>query len=332
MSADMSPLTRTLHTRSRVLQSFRTANPSLPQQGPNQGTDQSTRVERVLGDLRFVTRVPGGVNQEAPFNGYPPAGVTNLQVNYISYTNPNTYWDATWTPDPFATSYEIQIDFSGALVTQPTDSFVSFIIPNYNATPFTVTIVSVNNLGRAFTSYTAFACFLAGTPVHLVNGIKAIEDVVVGDVVIGAFGEENPVLALQRVLVGHSKMYKINGEHDTTDHHPHVSVDRKFYTPEPAVIGDVYGKSFPVIGAQGPEIMELHGLKGRVQKMELGVELKTIDGSRVIRTLEAYSLPFDTPLYNLVVGGSHTYHANGYAVTGWPREDDFDYDTWVPKA
>jgi hypothetical protein len=24
-------------------------------------------------------------------------------------------------------------------------------------------------------------------------------------------------------------------------------------------------------------------------------------------------------------------HADGYAVTGWPREDDFDYDNWVPR-
>jgi hypothetical protein len=271
---------------------------------------------------------------EAPFNGYPPAGVTNLIVTDVSYNNPNTFWDITWTPDPYATSYELQVDWPGTLATQLSDSSGSFITPNYNQTYFTVTIVSVNNLGRAYTSYSAFACFLAGTPVHLANGVKAIEDVVVGDIVIGAFGEENPVLALQRVIVGNSKMYKINGEHDTTDHHPHVSVGRGFYTPEPAVIdGEVYGKTFPVIGAAGPEIMKLHGLKkGRVQKMELGVELKTIDGSRVIQTLEAYSLPFDTPLYNLVVGGSHTYHANGYAVTGWPREDDFDYDAWVPKA
>lgn len=36
----------------------------------------------------------------------------------------------------------------------------------------------------------------------------------------------------------------------------------------------------------------------------------------------------DTQLYNLVIDGSHTYHVDGYAVTGWPKEDDFDYDVW----
>jgi hypothetical protein len=27
-------------------------------------------------------------------------------------------------------------------------------------------------------------------------------------------------------------------------------------------------------------------------------------------------------------GGSHTYNVDGYAVTGWPNEEDFDYDLW----
>jgi hypothetical protein len=163
---------------------------------------------------------------------------------------------------------------------------------------------------------------------------KAIELVSIGDSVVGAFGELNPVVALQHVFVGESMMYKINGEHDTTDHHPHVSVDKKFYTPLPGVIdGAVYGKSFPVHTATGPALRKLDGLApGRVQVLTTGVELKTIEGSRVVQTLESYSMPFDTKLYNLVVGGSHTYHVNGYAVTGWPSERDFDYDAWVPKT
>ena len=160
---------------------------------------------------------------------------------------------------------------------------------------------------------------------------KAIEEVMVGDNVIGAFGETNPVLALQRVYLGNSRMYKINGDHIATDH-PHVSVDRRFFTPFPSRIDDeVYGKTFPVTGADGLVMMKLRGLKkGRVLTLEIGTQLKTIDGSREVLTLEPYSLPFETPLFNLVVGGSHTYHADGYAVTGWPNEDDFDYDNWVP--
>jgi hypothetical protein len=75
----------------------------------------------------------------------------------------------------------------------------------------------------------------------------------------------------------------------------------------------------------------LHGLKkGRTQVMTLGLNLKTVEGSRVLETLEIYDLPPETQLYNLVVDGSHTYYVEGYAVTGWPREDDFDYENWEP--
>jgi hypothetical protein len=41
--------------------------------------------------------------------------------------------------------------------------------------------------------------------------------------------------------------------------------------------------------------------------------------------------PPHTQLYNLVLGGSHTMRLDGYLVTGWPNEHDFDYDAWRPK-
>lgn len=58
---------------------------------------------------------------------------------------------------------------------------------------------------------------------------KVIEDIKVGDEVLGAFGEVNVVLALHRPLLGTWKMCCINGEHNSSSHHPHVSVDKKFY-------------------------------------------------------------------------------------------------------
>ena len=70
----------------------------------------------------------------------------------------------------------------------------------------------------------------------------------------------------------------------------------------------------------------------RVKKLTVGVELVTQGGSKVVNSIEQYKLPPDTKLYNFVVGGSHTYIVNGYAVTGWPREDDFDYKTWTPTG
>ena len=47
-----------------------------------------------------------------------------------------------------------------------------------------------------------------------------------------------------------------------------------------------------------------------------------------IISIEPYILPPETQLYSFVLSGSHTYFVEGYAVTGWARDDDFDYDTW----
>jgi hypothetical protein len=163
------------------------------------------------------------------------------------------------------------------------------------------------------------------------NTQLAIEDVRVGDLVLGAFGEINTVLALHRPLLGKALMCKINGEHSTTNHHPHISIDKKFYCGNPDLVSSTtYGHVHKVIDGNGLIVDRmLHGLKKeRIQKLILGIELKTVEGSRITRTLETYSMPENTQLYNLVIGGSHTYHVDGYAVTGWPREDDFDYDNW----
>jgi hypothetical protein len=128
-------------------------------------------------------------------------------------------------------------------------------------------------------------------------------------------------------------MAKINNTHSTSSHHPHISADKQFYCAHPArVDNQTYGREHDVIDGNGALVKRmLHGLKkGRTQVMTLGLNLKTVEGSRVLETLEIYDLPPETQLYNLVVNGSHTYYVEGYAVTGWPREDDFDYENWEP--
>ena len=150
---------------------------------------------------------------------------------------------------------------------------------------------------------------------------------------LGAFGEVNSVLGLHKPLLGDNELCRINNEHSCVAYHPHVSFDGKFYSLEPSVLAEVYGKAYDVENGNGTEKQLLHGLNSaRVSKLTTGVLLKTVDGSREVETVERYSLSPDTQLYNLVLDGSHTYHVDGYAVTGWPREDDFDYDSWKPKV
>jgi hypothetical protein len=238
-----------------------------------------------------------------------------------------------WSDIPGVTSYNVSANLAYTLeMTGKTSANITFDWSGGDNVIITVTASNGCTSGTA----SILPCFLAGSTVHLGDGTtKLIEDVKVGDVLLGAFGEHNPVLALHRPLLGRGKMTKINGEHSTTSHHPHISVDKKFYCQHPDLIENSnYGKELEVINADGVvEMRLLKGLKkGRVQTLVEGVELKTVDGAKPVVTLETYSLGPETQLYNLVMGGSHTYHVDGYAVAGWTREDDFDYDTWTSKA
>jgi hypothetical protein len=310
-------------------------------QRPNytyQYKSQTERLQTLMGRVNNpqarAMRNNGGVGCQCTSVG----SVTGISVNgaEIQYVDPNWIIPVTWNAVPGATGYTFTTDYpeSSVVVSGTSATITSPYIFGVEFT-YNVTITATNSCSTstASNSFTA-PCFLAGSLVAMSDGSsKAIEDVQVGDVVLGAFGELNTILALHRPLLGENTMTKINKEHSTTSHHPHISIDKKFYSNTPTTTTEAtYGRHHNVLDADGCIVsMFLHGLKKeRINQLHEGVELKTTDGSRVVNTLETYSLPPETQLYNLVVGGSHTYHVDGYAVTGWPREDDFDYDAWKP--
>jgi len=232
--------------------------------------------------------------------------------------------------NPLFPEFLIIVDEYFQLLT--TSSGILFINSNEFCTGVDITVTGTD--GCTGTTSIDNCCFLAGSLIALADGLKPIEEVRVGDLVVGAFGEINRVIALQPTVLGSGRMMRINGEHSSTSHHPHVSVNRQFYTANPSTVEKTtYGSMFPVIDASGNTVVRMmHGLKqGRVGELNTGVELKTLEGSRTVKTIELYDLPPETKLYHLVVDGSHTYHAEGYAVTGWPDENDFDYDNWTKR-
>jgi hypothetical protein len=267
----------------------------------------------------------------SPVENFTVTGWTDVSGIYTVSLS----WDAV----PGALSYSITSNQPDQAVTFPTETTAQLRTTWSNGTAIRVTIRAVcdeSGNSRSPPATTSVApCFLAGSLVRMADGSdRPIEDVRVGEGVRGAFGETNYVLALHRPLLGGHKMLKINGEHSTTAHHPHISVDRKFYCADPETVKTVtYGKTHPVILCDGTtELQFLRGLAPhRIQTLTTGVHLKTVEGCRIVDTLELYDLPPETQLYNLVISNSHTYHVDGYAVTGWPREDDFDYDRWYPK-
>jgi len=177
-------------------------------------------------------------------------------------------------------------------------------------------------------------CYLAGSSIAMADGrFINIEDVKVGDQVLGAFGEINEILALMHVKLGNRKMYKINQEHDTTYEEIHISSDKKMYSIDNDATYNEYGVYWNCILGDGTEkmLMNVGVSRERLHTLTQGTELHTITGPRVVNSLNAYDLPSDTTLYNFVLNGSHTFFVNEYAVSSWPREDDFEYDTWTPK-
>jgi hypothetical protein len=300
---------------------------------PYQFKSQTERLQTLMGRVNnpqaIAFRRDGGVGCQCANVG----SVTGISLSY-TYEDPNYITTITWNAVPGASSYTFTTDYSNSSVVV---SGTTATITSPDANPeFNVTITAINACSSSAITQllTDGPCFLAGSLVTLGDGsTKAIEDVLVGDIVLGAFGELNEILALHRPLLGEATMCKLNDEHSTTSHHPHISIDGKFYCNDPTTTDErTYGRTHNVQDNDGVVTPRfLHGLKkGRVQQLHVGIDLKTTDGSRVVKTLETYTMPPETQLYNLVVGGSHTYHVDGYAVTGWPREDDFDYDAWKP--
>lgn len=241
---------------------------------------------------------------------------------------PTTQYDLGYHPSIYPGASDI-----GFIVIYPSNSLPTIQDFFETVTGFTLTY---SNACSSLSDTVVLGCFLPGTPVALAGGItKPIEDVAVGDLVVGAFGELNPVTALHRPLLGGGKVCRINDEHTTTTHHPHIGADRGFFTPNPAALNNfTYGQKHTVILGDGTkEKRVMTGVRrDRILALTEGTVLQTLTGPKTVTKLEPVVMSPFTQVYHLVVGGSHTYTVDGYAVVGWAREDDFDYDSWTPKV
>lgn len=188
-----------------------------------------------------------------------------------------------------------------------------------NGSDFNIT--AVNSCSSVFAGR---GCFLAGSPVLLFdNTTKPIEEIKVGDFVIGAFGQVNKVEALSRPLLGNYDMISINDEHKSSFNHPHVTLDNKFCCMDVTEYNKNCNNVFqPVFDKTNNKIMmKMERVKGdELSQLNVGTVLKTSCGSKVVKNLYTFSMSSDTQLYNLVIDGNHTFHVNGYAVRGWKRD------------
>ena len=140
-----------------------------------------------------------------------------------------------------------------------------------------------------------FSCFVAGTKILLANGkIVMIEDLKVGDIVIGLNGAHNKVTDIHVIPKGTRRIYAFNeGRYFVTDSHIFMTKDGW------KAINDKAGqKKYPHLKVgklkQGDELVTNHGY----------ILLKRIRSKMIERTL----------LYDPEMDGNHTYYADGFLV------------------
>ena len=204
---------------------------------------------------------------------------------------------------------------------------------SYNCSPVTNVLYDCNCNCSTDTG----SCFLAGSVVVMADGsLRLIEDVKIGEYVRGAYGEANKVLAIDRPLLGNRQVFLINGEHRTTDEHSHMRQDR--------TLGPIHMKAWLLDrGARHDVVVDqvgtveswlVPGIEDvtNIRPLEIGDELWTVNGAKVLSSIDSFVLPADTLLYNFVLDGSHTYFVEGYCVTGWVNGRDFDYASWTNSS
>lgn len=286
--------------------------------------------------------------QEELFDSFSPAlTIPAPPPDFPTDHDINFGWVFGVPPVCNATSYSaIWTDINGTVeanitnigtASNGTDTYVFFTawpLRTWDAASSIITVTASNECSSN-TAIVEFGCFLEGAPVSMADGTtKPIETVAVGDKVLGAFGETNTVTALHRPKIGAGSVVTINNEHSTTTHHPHVGVDHKFYCVKPEILsGLTYGRKHTIILGNGQtEKRVMPGVsKDRLTTLQVGTELQTITGSRTVNSIVYKPTSPFTDVYHLVVDGSHTFNVEGYAVTGWATDTDFDYDTWTPK-
>lgn len=348
MNSDTSSSTNTRHKKAQTLHIFHLKNPNMNEAGRLKTLSASINIVRNEGSQAWTTVRTGTQNNVE--NCCTP----DIPVDCSQYAITNYSWDynAIISPIPlpyqygFAFNYDplpgnpilsVTIDWFGT----PDTSFSYFFPYNGRLIIYTMsTNVSSVNLtatyeGCAPITASQGVCFLEGALVTMADRRNiGIENVKIGDKLLGAFGEINTVVALHRPKLNDNTMTVINGEHHTSSHHPHISPDKKFYAAIPNIATkNTYGRTHTIIDKNGNEIQRyLEGLKvERLHQLVQGQLLQTINGPKKVEKIINYNLSPDTQLYNLVLDGSHTFYVDGYAVTGWPSESDFDYDKWVPK-
>lgn len=156
--------------------------------------------------------------------------------------------------------------------------------------------------GTKRTGQDCCSCFVAGTKISMADGsLKSIEDVEVGDKVLGADSEVNTVKSLEGPIIGSRGTFIINDRVEVTGEHPFLSAH----------------------GWRVPDLELFHAQREAHQRyldiepseLNIGDILITGEGFETVESIEkSMERPQQEVVYDFIVDGSHTYLADGYVV------------------
>ena len=147
----------------------------------------------------------------------------------------------------------------------------------------------------------SFSCFVAGTQITMADGShKAIENIGIGEVVLGKDGMSNTVVAHVRPVLGNRTLVSINGSS------PFMSNDHPVYCKD-----GIWKSANPEATQEKYALLR----DWNIEKLSVGDVIETADGMGIaINTISEHAEDPDTQLYNFTLDGNHTYVANNMIV------------------
>jgi hypothetical protein len=193
-----------------------------------------------------------------------------------------------WEPvvGTFVPTFEPQSDDFGAL------SRVADLRPRPKPPPPAPVFNSIGTFGGC--------CFVAGTLIAMADGShKRIENVVIGDQVIGKDGAINTVQEYIRPVLGDRTLVSFNGGAPfITNDHPVLAMDGTWKSVDPAGTASKYADA-----------------NLDVEQLSVGDIIATGDSAGfVIESIEEHADQYDLQVYNFSLDGNRTYIANNLVV------------------
>ncbi len=168
-------------------------------------------------------------------------------------------------------------------------------------------------------------CLLAGTLILMSDKTwKPIETITAGESVYG-IGGINKVIGIQKTHLGNRRaLWTFN------DRSIFFSGEHLFWVKKKD--NEFFGVADMTQHIREKDVELFPQFKGLTINRDVicidrPVQFATIDGWKLDEPIIAREYGSCTPLYELVLAGSHTMIANGYVTGGNAHDDDFDYDS-----